>query len=74
MGKDVLVMMIRFYQKAISPGLPRSCQILAHLFDYAIEAIQRYGITKGLLKAAIRVLKCNPFHPWYDRVEHPKET
>jgi putative membrane protein insertion efficiency factor len=69
MGKNVLVMMIRFYQKVISPGLPRSCRFWPTCSDYAIEAIQKYGAVRGLLKAGIRVLKCNPFHPGgYDPV------
>jgi uncharacterized protein len=69
MGKNVLVMTIRFYQKVISPGLPRSCRFWPTCSDYAIEAIQKYGVLKGLLKAGIRVLKCNPFHPGgYDPV------
>ena len=62
-------MMIRFYQKAISPGLPGSCRFWPTCSDYAIEAIQKYGAFRGLLKAGIRVLKCNPFHPGgYDPV------
>lgn len=69
MGKKVLVMMIRFYQKAISPGLPRSCRFWPTCSEYAIEAVQKYGVARGLLKAVIRVLKCNPFHPGgYDPV------
>jgi uncharacterized protein len=69
MVKSVLVMMIQFYQKVISPGLPRSCRFWPTCSDYAIEAIQKYGAVRGLLKAGIRVLKCNPFHPGgYDPV------
>ncbi len=62
-------MMIRFYQKAISPGLPPSCRFWPTCSEYAIEAVQKYGVARGLLKAAVRVLKCNPFHPGgYDPV------
>lgn len=69
MGKKVLVMMIRFYQKAISPGLPPSCRFWPTCSEYAIEAVQKYGVARGLLKATVRVLKCNPFHPGgYDPV------
>ena len=62
-------MMIRFYQKAISPGHPPSCRFWPTCSEYAIEAVQKYGVARGLLKATVRVLKCNPFHPGgYDPV------
>jgi len=65
----LLVIMIRCYQKAISPFLPNSCRFWPTCSDYAIEAIQTYGAVKGTLKASLRVMKCHPFHPGgYDPV------
>ncbi|HHO75923.1 MAG TPA: membrane protein insertion efficiency factor YidD [Deltaproteobacteria bacterium] len=67
--KKLVLSLIRFYQKAISPGFPRSCRFWPTCSDYAIEAINTYGLAKGLLKASFRVIKCNPFHPGgYDPV------
>lgn len=52
---------IRFYQKHISPGLPRCCKYLPTCSQYAIEAIEVHGVLIGCLLAAWRILRCNPF-------------
>jgi len=65
----LLINLIAFYQKIISPVLPRSCRFYPTCSEYAIQAINKYGILKGMRKAIIRILKCNPFHPGgYDPV------
>ena len=69
MVKKLVLSFIHFYQKALSPCFPRSCRFWPTCSDYAIEAINTYGLGKGLLKTFFRVLKCNPFHPGgYDPV------
>ena len=69
MVKKLVLGLIQFYQKAISPSFPRSCRFWPTCSDYAIEAINTYGLAKGLLKTSFRVIKCNPFHPGgYDPV------
>ncbi len=69
MVRKLLIGLIRFYQKVISPGLPRSCRFWPSCSEYAIEAINTYGISKGLLKASLRIMKCHPLHPGgYDPV------
>lgn len=69
MSGRLFVLLIRFYQKAISPYLPRTCRFYPTCSEYAILAIQRHGTVKGLGLALIRILKCNPFHPGgYDPV------
>lgn len=59
--KKLLVGMIRAYQKGISPMLGPSCRFVPTCSQYAIDAINHYGVLKGLLKAIWRVLRCNPF-------------
>ena len=59
--KRVLLLLIRLYQKHISPGLPRRCRFSPTCSQYAIEAIEKYGVLKGGLLAAWRILRCNPF-------------
>lgn len=67
--KKLLVGVIIFYQRYLSPIKSRSCRFYPTCSDYAIQAINKYGILKGLVKAGIRILKCNPFHPGgYDPV------
>lgn len=57
------------YQKFISPLKQPSCRFYPSCSEYAIQAIKKYGILKGMGKATIRVAKCNPFHPGgYDPV------
>lgn len=63
MVKKIIIFTIRLYQKYISP-LKRtpSCIYTPTCSAYAIEALQKYGVIKGLYLAARRILRCNPFH------------
>jgi putative membrane protein insertion efficiency factor len=58
------------YQRVISPALPRRCKYEPTCSAYAVEALQQFGRLRGLVLAAWRVLRCNPFsHGGYDPVE-----
>jgi uncharacterized protein len=60
---------IRIYQRAISPALPRRCKYHPTCSAYAVQAIRSYGILRGSVLAAWRILRCNPFsHGGYDPV------
>jgi putative membrane protein insertion efficiency factor len=61
MVKRLLISLIRFYQRAISPLFPSSCRFEPTCSNYAILAIEKYGILKGGLKALWRILRCNPW-------------
>ncbi|HZJ82381.1 MAG TPA: membrane protein insertion efficiency factor YidD [Clostridia bacterium] len=61
--KKILIGAIRLYQKFISPIFPSSCRFYPTCSTYSIEAVEKYGAFKGMLKAIVRILKCNPFHP-----------
>lgn len=64
-----LLGLLNIYQKFLSPLKQPSCRFYPSCSDYAIQAIKKYGILKGMFKATIRVAKCNPFHPGgYDPV------
>ena len=61
---------IRVYQRVISPALPRRCKYEPTCSLYAVQAIRRFGILRGLVLAAWRLLRCNPFsHGGFDPVE-----
>jgi putative membrane protein insertion efficiency factor len=61
--------LIRLYQRVISPALPRRCKYHPTCSDYALQAVQRYGILRGAVLAGWRLLRCNPFsHGGYDPV------
>lgn len=67
-AKTVMVWLIRAYQ-VVFAGAPRGCRFEPTCSEYAIEAIERFGVFKGTLKAAWRVLRCNPWSPGgYDPV------
>ena len=61
---------VRFYQRAISPGLPARCKYYPSCSEYAVQAVRRYGILRGVVLAAWRLLRCNPWsHGGVDFVE-----
>ncbi|SFG90484.1 hypothetical protein SAMN05660649_03114 [Desulfotomaculum arcticum] len=67
--KYLLIKMLRFYQKFISPLKGQTCRFYPTCSEYAIQALSKYGICKGLIKTIIRISKCHPFHPGgYDPV------
>ncbi|MGM9639767.1 MAG: membrane protein insertion efficiency factor YidD [Faecousia sp.] len=68
--KSILLALIRFYQKHISPAFPPRCRFTPTCSQYALEAIGKYGAMKGGLLALWRLLRCNPFNhgDYYDPV------
>jgi uncharacterized protein len=61
---------IVLYQRVVSPGLPRRCKYEPTCSRYAVQAIGRYGVLRGLVLAGWRLLRCNPWsHGGYDPVE-----
>ena len=64
---------VRFYQRAISPALPKRCKYHPSCSQYAVDAIRRYGILRGLVLTAWRLLRCNPWsHGGVDFAEDQK--
>ncbi|MDZ5712557.1 membrane protein insertion efficiency factor YidD [Jeotgalibacillus haloalkalitolerans] len=61
--KKIMLAVIRFYQKGISPLTPPSCRFYPTCSQYGIEAIQKHGAFKGGIMTMIRILKCQPLHP-----------
>lgn len=61
---------IVLYQRVISPAIPRRCKYEPTCSRYAVDAIKRYGILKGVVLAGWRLLRCNPWsYGGYDPVE-----
>ncbi|MDI6601533.1 MAG: membrane protein insertion efficiency factor YidD [Thermoanaerobacteraceae bacterium] len=54
---------IRFYQRFISPMKPPSCRFYPTCSEYALQAIQKYGVLKGSWLSLWRILRCNPWNP-----------
>lgn len=77
--KKLLLSLIRFYRKRISPHFPPMCRYYPTCSQYAIEAIEVHGALKGSLLAVLRLMRCNILFPGgYDPVppkkhKHPEE-
>ncbi len=61
MIKKLLIIMILFYQKYVSPLKTTKCPYYPTCSAYGLEAIRKYGAIKGGALAFWRILRCNPF-------------
>ena len=59
--RKIPILLIKFYQKAISPFLGRRCRFYPTCSEYTKQAIIKYGSVKGSFLGIKRILKCNPF-------------
>jgi uncharacterized protein len=74
MLKKFFIIIIRFYQRFISPLKPPSCRFYPTCSHYGIEAIERHGPLKGSLLTIVRILKCHPLHPGGVDLVPPKKV
>jgi uncharacterized protein len=71
--RDLALGVLRVYQRAVSPAFPRRCKYHPTCSDYAVQAIRGYGLLRGTVLAAWRLLRCNPLsHGGYDPVSAQK--
>jgi putative membrane protein insertion efficiency factor len=60
----LLLVLIRLYQKIVSPALPaNTCRFYPSCSHYGYQAIYKHGALKGTALAIWRILRCNPFNP-----------
>ena len=62
MFKRFCLAAIRGYQRYISPLLPDACIYIPTCSQYAVEAIEKYGVVTGCWLGVRRILRCHPFH------------
>lgn len=68
--RQVIILVLIFYQKFISPLKPSTCRFYPTCSQYSKQAIEKYGVIKGLWLTIKRLAKCHPFHPGgYDPVK-----
>jgi len=58
----VVIAVLGFYRRFISPALPRACRFYPTCSAYALAAVTRYGFLRGMGLAAVRLSKCHPLH------------
>jgi len=79
-ARTVAQVPIHVYRRVVSPALPARCKYYPSCSAYALQAIGTYGILRGAVLAAWRLLRCNPFsHGGYDPVSaqtlfHPRHS
>ncbi|MDG1054364.1 MAG: membrane protein insertion efficiency factor YidD [Flavobacteriaceae bacterium] len=59
--KALFILLIKGYQRLISPLLPPSCRFTPSCSHYGIEALQKHGLFRGSYLTIHRILRC---HPW----------
>jgi putative membrane protein insertion efficiency factor len=69
MLKSFILASLKFYKAALSPLTFAACKYYPTCSCYAVEAVEKYGVRRGLWMAIARVFRCRPFHPGgYDPV------
>ena len=61
--KKLVLILLKFYKRFLSPinfGI-KTCRFTPSCSDYTYEAVEKYGVLKGLAKGLIRIVRCNPF-------------
>jgi putative membrane protein insertion efficiency factor len=60
--KGVILLFILFYRKFVSPLFPRTCRFYPTCSEYVFQAVQNFGVKKGLFLGFKRIVRCNPFN------------
>ena len=63
MLKALLIAPIRLYQWTVSPLLGPTCRFHPSCSQYALEAVLRFGVLRGMGLALARLARCHPWHP-----------
>jgi len=74
---QLLIFLLRIYQRVISPLLGPCCRFVPSCSEYAIQALARFGVLRGSWLAVCRLGRCHPLHPGgFDPVpkRHPDRT
>ena len=67
--KRIALVPLAAYRRWVSPALPRRCRYEPTCSAYAAQAVRRFGLLRGILLAAWRLLRCNPLsHGGFDPV------
>ncbi|MFD1671257.1 membrane protein insertion efficiency factor YidD [Agrilactobacillus yilanensis] len=59
--KQIMIYLVRFYQRFISPLFPPSCRYYPTCSNYMLSALKKHGFIKGFIMGIARIIRCNPF-------------
>jgi|HubBroStandDraft_4_1064222.scaffolds.fasta_scaffold86108_2 putative membrane protein insertion efficiency factor len=60
-ARNIALWLLRGYKLVISPWLPASCRYVPTCSEYAMEAIEHFGVLRGSMMGLGRILRCHPF-------------
>ena len=59
--RKLFIGLIQIYRRFLSPMLPPTCRYEPSCSLYTVQAIEKYGVLRGLFMGILRVLRCHPF-------------
>ena len=59
--RRLFIGLIQIYRRFLSPMLPPTCRYEPSCSLYTVQAIEKYGVVRGLFMGILRVLRCHPF-------------
>ena len=72
-ARRIVLAPLHGYRRWVSPLMAPRCRYVPSCSDYAVQAIERYGILRGVVLAGWRLLRCNPFsRGGFDPVEEQR--
>jgi putative membrane protein insertion efficiency factor len=60
--QQLVLAALRLYKRWLSPLLPSACRFRPTCSEYMMEAVERHGVTRGVLQGIARLFRCHPFH------------
>jgi hypothetical protein len=60
--RKVVIAALSFYKRFLSPFVPSACRYRPTCSEYMLEAVEKYGVRRGVWMGMLRLLRCHPFH------------
>jgi putative membrane protein insertion efficiency factor len=60
--RKVVIAALSLYKRFLSPFVPAACRYRPTCSEYMLEAVEKYGVRRGVWMGMLRLLRCHPFH------------
>ena len=60
--QHIVIAALRFYKRCLSPLLPSACRFYPTCSEYMLQAVEKWGVWRGVWMGTKRLAKCHPFH------------